>query len=63
MLRHFWEVLRHLQGGGEIVSTTFCSRFLASLSKDLARVGVRLILEVFISSNVLRIDPEAKGKV
>ena len=63
MLRHFWEVFWHLQGGGETVSTAFCSRFLASLLKDLARVGVRLILVVFISSNVVIIDPEAKGKV
>ena len=63
MLRHFWEVFWHLQGGGETVSTAFCSRFLASLLKDWARVGVRLILEVFLSSNVLIIDPQAKGKV
>ena len=60
---NFWSVFWHLQGGGEIVSTAFCSRFLASLLKDLARVWVRLILEVFISSNVVIIDPEAKGKV
>ena len=42
---------------------SFLFNFFASLSKGLARVGVRLILEVFISSTVLIINPEAKGKV
>ena len=53
MLRHFWEVFCHLQGGGETVLADFCSRFLASLLENSARVGVRIKLEVFIISNVL----------
>ena len=56
MLRHVWEVFWHLQGGGETGFTAFCSMFLA-------RLGVRLKLEVFLSSNVLINDSEAKGKV
>ena len=41
----------------------FCVRSLTSLSKDLARVWMRLKLEVFMSSSLLIKGPEVKAKV
>ena len=52
------------QGGGETVfNFFFCVRFLASLSNDLARVGVRLKLDVFMSSSLLIKGSEVEAKV
>ena len=42
VLRYFWRGVWHLRGDGETVLTAFCSRFLASLLKDLARVWLKL---------------------
>ena len=50
------EVARHF-------FTAFCVRFLVSLSKVLAIVGVRLKFEVFWSSRLLRKAPRFKVKV
>ena len=63
MRRHFWEVFGTFREVARLFVTAFCVRVLASLSKDLARVGVRLKLEVFISSSLLIQGSELKAKV
>ena len=44
MLSHFWEVFGTFREVAREFLTAFCVRILASLSKDLARVGLRLKL-------------------
>ena len=63
MLRHFLRGSRHLQGGGETVFTAFCLSILVSLQKDLVIVRVRLKLEVFLSSILLKNSTNFKAKV
>ena len=56
MVRHFWEVFGTFREVAGQMVTAFCVR-------ALARVGVRLILEVFISSSLLIQGSELKAKV
>ena len=44
VLSHFWEVFGTFREVAREFLTAFCVRILASLSKDLARVGLRLKL-------------------
>ena len=54
MLRYFWRGVSQLLGGDKTVFTAFCVRFLVTFKKALTLVRVRLKLEVFGSSRLLK---------
>ena len=63
MLRHIWRGVRQLLGGGETVFHSFLFGCLVSLQNILGTVGVRLKLEVFWNSKLLKIGSIFKAKV
>ena len=63
MLHHFLRGARHFQGGGEQFLTAFCLKCLVNILKDLAGVGVRLKLKIFMTSRLLIKGSGPKAKV